>query len=244
MFIKNNVTGSYPLVIHAPDESEIWHDIMRRFNAMPCHEATNSDQLLIITWNNFKTSPLEECLEKRKIPFKAMGKEVTVWNNLQKFNLNLDAIKYSNCKYAMGLDAHDVLFIGDPAEAVRRFEETDCDLLFNCETNFYPDFPIDYYVENKAFQTKVGKGKYRYLNSGSWIGKSEFCKEFFEECRKVRLWEMFDCTGRLNLYNCDQSVVHSIFKKYHPRVQLDYSCRIFFNISLIDRSEIGFLKWQ
>lgn len=243
LFVRNKVTRSFPQVIHAPDESLIWRQLVSLFNAVPIYSPVLSGNLTILTWNNFRSSPLEECLLRRKVPFVTTGKEVTVWNNLQKFILNLKVLHDYDTKYFMGLDAHDVLMLGDPAEIVRRFEKLDCDLLFNAETYFYPDFSIDYYQENKAFQTSIARGKYRYLNSGSWIGRREFCTAFFEECVGIRVWEMFDCTGYLKLYNCDQSVVHGVFKKHYPRVKLDYDCKVFFNMAKIDPGEVSVLRW-
>ena len=236
--IINTINKTAPSVIHAPDESEIWNKLVKLEN-LSDKKFKNHDDLLILTWNNFKTSPLEECLIKRNLSFEALGKDINIWNNLNKFTLNLEAIQNSNKKYIMGLDANDVLVVRDPKFIVDEFEKNDCELMFNAESFFYPNFmDIRYYLENKKFQDSIGKTKYRFLNSGSWIGKRDFCLKFFEDCSNIRIWEMFDCTGRMKLFNCDQSVVHSVFKKYYPKVQLDYFCKIFFNIALINPNEI------
>lgn len=244
MFIKNLITNTYPLIIHAPDENKIWDSILENFNKSLCFSSFNCDDILVVTWNNFESSVLEQCLKKRKIPFCVLGKDIEVWNNLQKFFLTLKAIKNSKCKYFLGLDSHDVLVLGDLATILKRFKSKNCEILFNCEKKFYPNFSIEYFVENKKFQDKVSKGVYKYLNSGCWIGKREFCQKLFEECSNIRLWETFDCTDKLKLYNCDQSVIHGMFKKYYPKIQIDYNCDIFFNISFVKDQDLKILCSQ
>lgn len=241
MFIKNLITGTYPSIIHSPDENDIWKSIVDNFNRSYCLYSINVNEVLVITWNNLENSILEECLKKRKIPHIVLGKEILVWNNLQKFALTLEAIKKHKFKYLIGLDSHDVLFLGDLKRVLKKFKSKKCELVFNCEKKFYPYFNDKYFLENKNFQDKVSKSIYKYLNSGCWMGKRDFCIKFFEECSKVRLWEILDCTDKLKLYNCDQSVVHNVFKKYYPNVQLDYNCDIFFNISFINNNELRLL---
>jgi hypothetical protein len=240
MIIRNNLTGTYPSVIHAPDTTKLWDQINENFFSSRIPIAKVYKNLTIITWNNFKSSPLESCLLKKQIPFLALGKDLTIWNNLQKFKLNLEAFNLQTTPYYMGLDAHDVLLLGEIDYIVEKFESLNCDLLFNSESFFYPDFPINYYQNNKFFQQSKSNSKYRYLNSGAWIGRRDFCMKFFAECQKIRIWEMFDCSQYLKLFNCDQSVVHSMFQKYYPKVKLDYNCEVFFNIANISEHELSF----
>lgn len=238
MLIRNLITGSFPKVIHAPDTSKIWQDICKKFFSSSHSHVKTDNRLKILTWNNLESSPLEKCLNLRNIPFEILGKNIVTWNNLKKFSLNIDCLNSFKSKYFMGLDSHDCLLIGDPVDIVNEFEELNCDMMFNSETYFYPNIQIEYYQSNKRFQDQISDKKYKFLNSGAWIGKREFCLDFFNDCSKIRIWEMFDCTNFLKLFNCDQSVVHSIFSKYYPSVILDYDCKIFNNISMISDKEI------
>lgn len=238
MKIKNNITDSYPSIIHSPDVSDLWHRIVREFRKNIVVSRIDP-RVTIITWNNLKTSILEECLSLRKIEYQVLGKDIEIWNNFKKFSLNIEALKQITTEYVIGLDSHDVLFLGEPESIVNTFQDMGCDMLFNSETYFYPNWTPVYFKECKDFEDRISSGnKYRYLNSGAWIGKSEFSRKFFEYCSHIRLWEMFDCTGHLKVFNCDQSVVHGALKYFYPRVQLDYGCRIFNNIALIDPKEI------
>ena len=241
MLLINHITGGSPKVIHAPDVSPIWDNMCRKFFSVRHQPVKIDDRLKILTWNNLELSPLEKCMDLRIIPYEVLGKHLVTWNNLQKFYLNIDCLNRNKNEYFMGLDSHDVLLIGEPTEIVEAFEEFDCEMVFNSETYFYPNLPIPYYQENKQFQDLIANSKkYRYLNSGAWIGKREFCLDFFNDCSKIRIWELFDCTNCLKLFNCDQSVVHSMFAKYHPSVILDYDCKIFNNISRISNEEISY----
>lgn len=197
--------------------------------------------LSIITWNNLEKGVLERSLEAKKIPYILKGSDIKEWNNLKKFRLNLEAILASDSEYFMGMDSHDVIFVGSPSDALSRFLSLDCDLLFNGEIKFYPDLPIDYYQSNKRFQENLGLGKaFRYLNSGAWIGKRDFCLEFFKECSEIRVWDIFDCSDHAKLYNCDQSVAHDVFRRYSPRVKIDWSCSVFCNMAHFGAKDISF----
>jgi hypothetical protein len=244
MFVKNLITNTFPSIIHAPDESDIWKNLVENFNKSHEIKSINYENLLIITWNNTEDSILERCLNRRKINYKILGKNIEIWNNLQKFFLTLEEINKTSCEYIIGLDSHDVLFLGDPLKIISKFKLKNCEILFNCEKNFYPNFNEKYFIKNKNFQENISKNIFKYLNSGCWIGKKNFCQLFFKECSKVKLWEIMDCTDKLNLYNCDQSVVHDIFRKYYPKTQLDYNCDIFFNISFLNKKDIKIMEMQ
>jgi hypothetical protein len=212
-----------------------------RFFSLEHEAAQLPDSLSIITWNNLGEGVLERSLKAKKIPYILKGEHIDQWNNLKKFELNLEAIESSDSEYFMGLDSHDVIFAGLPCDALSRFLSLDCDLLFNGELRFYPDIPIPYYQRNKKFQDEVGRmERFRYLNSGAWIGRREFCLKFFKECSELRVWEIFDCSSHEKLYNCDQSVVHDLFRSYSPKVKIDYCNSIFCNMAYFGTDDISF----
>jgi hypothetical protein len=199
------------------------------------------DRLTILTWNNLPKGVLEDSLELAGLPYVVKGKDRVVWNNLMKFRFNLEVIDQVETEYVMGLDAHDVVFLGKPKDAVDRFSKMDCSMLFNAETKFYPDIPHPYYQENKKYQESIAQSKFCYLNAGAWIGRREFCREFWQACRDVRFWEIVDCSNPPKLYSCDQSVIHAVFNKYWPNVMLDYWCSIFLNVSFVSADDVSIL---
>jgi hypothetical protein len=77
----------------------------------------------------------------------------------------------------------------------------------------------------KEFEDSIAgaqASEFRYLNSGAWVGRTEFCREFFAEA--VRTEPVREAP------EADQGVLKQLFKKYYPRVQLDYRSSMFQNI--------------
>ena len=75
----------------------------------------------------------------------------------------------------MFCDAIDVIFKDDPQRVVDIFESFNCDALFMSTTS-----PEGYNCmsEVKNSVDKINGGNGRYLNSGTYIGKTEFIKSF------------------------------------------------------------------
>ena len=237
MISSEEVTG-LPIILHAPDQSDIWYNVLKRRKTD--RHTCNLHNLSIITWNNLGKGIFESSLDDWGLPYTVFGQDALVWNNLLKFKYNLEATVNCKTDYIMGVDSHDAAMIRNPEQLIALFEASDCDLLFNSEAYFYPDYKITYFQERKDFQHSLGNTKFRYLNSGAWIGRRDFCNVFFDYCSKIRLWELFDCTDMCKLYNCDQSVTHDAFMKFFPRVKLDYECKIFLNIARLKPNEVSF----
>lgn len=220
--------------IHSPDQLDLWRKILATRNLDPY---TLSSQVGIITWNNQKTSILEESLNEHQLAYQVFGKEILIWNNFLKFDyiLNND---YSKFDYLIGLDSHDVIVYRNLDNIIEIFEEFNCDLVFNAEIKFYPDLDLSYFQDAKAFQTKIKETDFCYLNSGCWMGKRDFCLEFFNYCSKIKLWEQMDTTNFTKIYNCDQSIVHGAFKHFFPKVKLDYDRKLFLNIAHLNHLTI------
>lgn len=243
MLVKNELSDTFPVVFHSPDLNRAWDLLRLKFFSVDHAPVFLPECMSIITWNNLEKSFLERSLEAMNIPYILKGEGIKTWNNLMKFRLTLEAISSSDSEYFMGLDSHDVIFVGEPSEALSRFKSLGCELLFNGEMRFYPDLPIEYYQKNKAFQDHIGKSSiFRYLNSGAWIGKRDFCLAFFKECMDIKVWEIFDCSRQEKFYNCDQSAVHEMFRKYNPKVKIDYGSEVFCNMAFFKECDISFPK--
>ena len=83
-----------------------------------------------------------------------------------------------NTKYFMCCDAIDVIFINDPQSVINIFKSFDCDMLFMSthSTDGYNCMP-----QVKKFVDKINDGNGRYMNSGVYIGRTEFIKEVVSE---------------------------------------------------------------
>ena len=106
-------------------------------------------------------------------------------------------------------------------------------LVYNAEIKFYPDCQDKYFQECKFSQEAKNKDhKFKFLNSGAWIGYADFCEFFFDECSKIKLWEDYNITFPL-IKNSEQSVLHKMVEKYNDYVDLDKNCKIFQNLAHI-----------
>ena len=91
----------------------------------------------------------------------------------------------------MFCDAIDVIFIDSPHRVIDIFES------FNCEALFMSTHSTDGYncmPDVKQFVDKVNGGNGRYLNSGVYIGKTEFIKEVNAQ-EKMRKLAISHCNG-------------------------------------------------
>lgn len=242
MLVKSSF-DTFPLVIHAPDweKNKYWPLLTRCFEK-GSHVQHDSD-LTILTWNNLEEGWFERSLKSRGVPFIVKGKDQTKWLNYNKFIYNIEVAESCGTKYLMGCDSHDVLMIGDTYEIVRRFEEMDCKLLFNCEKNFYPNFNEPVLQGWKRYEDQVSQSHYKFLNAGAWIGETSFCIDFFRRADQIRVYNLFDCEPyeylKQSSIGCDQSSLHHVFPEFYPEVMLDYGCCIFLNISLPHEDELS-----
>ncbi len=242
--LKNLINNTNPQIVHAPDDtSPLWHKIKNLFLKLSPKKYKVNKLLSIITWNNLSEGICELSLKKNNIPFSVLGSNIENWCNLMKFDLTVEFLKSVDTPYCIGLDSHDVIFYGDPNLCLERFLDKRCDIVFNSEINFYPNYNNFYFQECKNFEFQVSNSKFCYLNSGAWIGKREFALNIFQECSTIKLWNMFDCKNYPKITNCDQSVVHGVYKKYYPRIKIDTDCNIFQNIAHLKNEVSIICKW-
>jgi len=153
---------------------------------------------------------------------KAFGKGKP-WNGaIDKFIYFNEEIRLLDIKekYILFVDSRDVLMYKDLNEIKTKFEKyyPDCNLLFNGETNCYPNPSLK---DNYPNQDK----KYKYLNAGMCIGRTDFILEFFSKISKY----FVDYEKNWS----EQGVWTDIFFKYQDEcgddnpIKIDYDCHIF-----------------
>ena len=71
---------------------------------------------------------------------------------------------------------------------------------------------------NRAFD-HVWRGSFTYLNSGCWIGRTEFAREIFHE-----LVQLLDQIG---VFINDQPYMHIVHFRHYPKIRIDNRCLIF-----------------
>jgi hypothetical protein len=227
MIVRNLLTQTTPAVLHRngnpPDWRPHWPGIVDAFFAEAHRPCDPVPELTVITWNNLpEKSLLERCLDVRGIPHLVLGKQVTRWRPFVKLFLNAEALAHIDTEYVMGLDGSDVLMVGCPRRVLAAFKAMDCDILFSSERNSYPKAPFLY-----EFEKSIGEGPYRHLNSGAWIGRTEVCRRFFEECVKEDNSDILAAHPAKHVVADDQGVTRKVFRRYYPAARMDYRCELF-----------------
>lgn len=182
MKIYNSLYKTYPQIIHAPGNKKdfpLWELIQERV-FLDKNEVKVNKNITIITWNNDEktVSLLEKCLNLMGLPYLIFGKGISRrdWVNQNKPKLLLDNFSSIKSELIVGLDAYDVVVLGDMIAVEERFKLHDCDMLYGAELFNAP--VVRNYVS--TFEDEIaGDYPYRYLNSGVWIGKKTLFMIFF-----------------------------------------------------------------
>ena len=153
------------------------------------------------------------------------------WRNSFKVEMVNDYLNSGKCKtkYFMCCDAIDVIFKDDPQKVIDIFETFDCEALF-MSTN-----SIDGYncmTEVKEFVDNINGGSGRYMNTGVYIGKTDFIKEFIASALEYSLTPGTIMSEHHNFLKSnpidfpkgsdDQCIFRFLEKRFYPRVNVDY----------------------
>jgi len=153
------------------------------------------------------------------------------WRNTFKIEIINDYLNSGKCttEYFMCCDAIDVIFRDAPQRVIDIFESFSCDALFMSthSVDGYNCMPL---VKDRV--DKINQGTERYLNSGVYIGKTEFIKEIFNEAVKYVTPHgvtMDDYRSYLdsNPVNYpqgsqDQDIIRFLEPEFYPRLKVDY----------------------
>jgi len=200
---------------------------------LTCRNQDSMEDRIIPSLKGYEdVSILESNLEYLGIKdFVVLTDERLPWRNTFKFELIYNYLNSGKCKtkYFICCDAIDVIFVDDPQKIIDIFE------LFNCDALFMSTHSTDGYEcmsEVKDFADQINGGNRRYLNSGVYIGKTEFIKEIFEEAIKYAIPHgvtMDDYREYLSSNppnypkgSQDQDIFRFIEPKFYPRLKVDY----------------------
>lgn len=255
MKIKNNITKSYPIVFHINggfENCKIGYDLfdnetMNNWNWNSTEKLRDDVTLCFAKWGDESkfVCTLDDNLKRFNLSYLNIGdgfeptiddsKELIVSgpddspDRVMKPYLLHENLNKINTKYIIGWDV-DIFFMEHPNRVVERFEsEFECEWLFNAENNCFPmarprKGAPGIYRKWKEHNELVGDSPFKYLNSGLFIAKVDFFKEIFEDVVSTPLLED----------KADQGQFHQIYRKYFPRMQIDYGCRIFQSLHKLD----------
>ncbi len=182
----------------------------------------------MITWNNGQRSQpfdkpggvLEASLQRLGVDVVVLGQNDQHWRNFDKLRLTAEALQSVTTPYVIGADSCDCVFLDSPQLAVDRFRmHFDCSLLFNgTGSRCWPELPEFVRYQQTLPLAALAQGRH-WINSGLFIGKTEFCREYFRGLAAAEPVEGF--------VGSDQAVVMATLADWYPRVQIDYFSQIF-----------------
>jgi hypothetical protein len=227
MVVSNLTTGSRPGVLHRngnPAQWRLaWQHVVKAFFDEPRTIDAPCPELTVITWNSRPVKGvLEECLDRRGVPYITLGRRLTSWRNCYKLYLTADLLPRITTPYVMALDADDVLVVSPLQEILRVFRTFECDMVFGAEKQSWPD------VESiAAFERSIALSATCHLNSGAWIGRTDACARLFKDALDEDLDDILAAKRTAFTMYDDQGLTRKAFRRHHPAAQLDYQCRIF-----------------
>ena len=137
------------------------------------------------------------------------------WQKWENFKTKLDILLEELPKYkddyqlVLFTDARDVMYWRGKKyikKALKEFE--DFKMVINAETNCYPNKDL------KEAQDKIESGKYRYLNSGMFVGEIDFVIDILKKCKEDGLDD-------------DQESFQNIYLEMPEYIKLDSNCELF-----------------
>ncbi|MGK7888619.1 MAG: glycosyltransferase domain-containing protein [Leptolyngbyaceae cyanobacterium] len=232
--ITNLQFGTHPSVIHAQGHlAQIphWQPIKDAFFSSPSQNIGPIEDLTILTWNNGHDNMgmLEQSLEHLGVPYQVVGQGVESWvNSTHKPLLTRDALATMTTTYVLGVDSRDAIVINNPQILLQQFQQKfeqmlNCELVFSGDRLNWPN--LKPFQDFETSLPEANKSDFRFLNGGIWLGKVEFCREFFAAA--VETPPMPEAP------ESEQGILKQLFPRYYPKVQLDYYCTMFQNIGFV-----------
>lgn len=131
-----------------------------------------------------------------------------------KITFYTEAVKKLGSKYVMFLDAADVIALAGPDEVIETYKELDHPWVYAAERNIWPrgSFKPDDYPPSES--------RYRYLNSGAYIGDREYIIEIYRDW--TNNW-----TANYDAFWSEQFWVAQNYMRDQDSIRLDTGCKLF-----------------
>ena len=196
--------------------------------------------LTIITLHNYH----EKSLFEQSLDFLGIRNYVILnesfegpWRHTLKIQWILNYLKSGKCKtqYLLYCDARDSILRVDPQTVLDLFIEQKISLLFNATMSkraYYFGMP-----EILEWARSVAPRSGRYLNSGAFVGVTDFVQKVFEVAIKYVSPDQHVVAGDVKSLNefsefpkgmDDQTILRYIHREFYPAMNIDYYNRIFY----------------
>ncbi len=117
-------------------------------------------------------------------------------------------------------DAYDTMFLADEQEIINKFQRFKSPLVFSAEINCWPDTKLV-----KLYPPGTDGHFFKYLNSGGFIGESQYIRELIEK------YYGDNQIDHLVYKWSNQYVWNQIYLKEQDNIKLDHKGEIFYTLS-------------
>ena len=181
-----------------------------------------SPRLHVCTMASSRTKALNQLLhsgEFHSMPIKVLGlhEPFSFGKKLKDVKKHLKTIP--DCDVVLFVDAYDVLITSSEQTILDTFFSMNAPIIFSVETACHP-FPhlAPYYPTSPT--------RFRYINTGGYIGYAKNLKEMFKEI------------GSIPNEIDDQGLI-SVYYLYNPdRIKLDYFCQLFLSLYQVNQGDL------
>lgn len=232
MKIINSKYNTNPLFVHAQGGSHKTNSWKNIVDLKPTiNKNTLSSDVTILTFANGDTNYcLIEQLESNEVPYiNVIKNKIDEWKNKYKIKYLVDYIDNVTTPYILCLDSLDVLCTEDLSDLIPRFKKHNIDILYNAGKTNYPKIP----------QKDEGNinSKFRYINAGCFIGKTEAVKDFYTFIYEKNYNDDY---GKLD--DSEQVRVRVSRQNYHKKkhlIKADSECTIFQTLNMTENEFDG-----
>lgn len=255
MYFQQLHSNTIAPIIHANGPSkheDIWDTAINTFFSENPMQGKMPKDLTLITWSiPDETTLLENTMRHYNLEDRLIVLPIKrPFDFLDKIRVTKKYLPSIKTKYVMGLDATDVLICGfdNCIEVLRTFRGKQVKAIFGAEIPQWPnaetmqgitkphgDAPfemgglIDELKETRRKERVYAwlGSKFTHLNSGCWIGETEFMKQLYDECYTI----IPEGYTEESLFGGDQGFLTLIAGRHFPNVILDYKSEMFLNLS-------------
>jgi hypothetical protein len=228
--LVNEQLGTEPLVVHAHGHHRNhphWPPIRDAFFRSAPATIGASARVTVITCNNGAQAMglLERGLEHLGVPYRVGGQGVRDWVNARDKPRAIRALlDRVDTPYVLYADSRDALILGNPEILVDRFEDHfETGIVFGADRLSWP--PL---ARFKRFEREMAAGQpgdFHYLNGGTWIGRTPFCRDLFTAALEI--------PAVPEAPDSEQGILRTLWMDRPSEIALDYRCRMFQNIGFV-----------
>jgi hypothetical protein len=228
--VVNRVFQTQPLIIHAHGpllNKPAWPRIREAVFSNRHILAGQNPSLTLLTCNNGAEGMglFEKSTGALGIPCLVRGEGIVPWiHSRHKPMVIRSALDEIDTEYVLYADSRDAVILRDPRAALDRFARWDgCKLLFGGDKINWPALR-----EFRKFEQSIpgaSETDFRYLNGGAWIGRTDFCREFFSA--------VIATAPVPEAPDSEQGILKKVFATFYPDARIDYRCEIFQNIGFV-----------